>query len=286
MSNHKNSLWKLYNRPQRPEAWTKGGTLPWHEPAFAERMLREHLDDSHGTASRTQAERALQIDWLWHHLELQTNSHLFDITCGPGLYAVEFAKRGCQVTGNDISPVSISYARDLAKSEGVPEKCHFVEQDIQQMDYTGANFDAALLLYGQLAVFPKDTAQTILNTISDSLRSWGRLCLEMLNPNKIDKTDSTWWFTDDSGLWGDTPFLHLGERFWDPTTQISTERYQILDLASGGIREIFLSDQLYEPGTMTTMLMEAGFSLVTIYPAWKGISLYDAEEWLVYVAEK
>ena len=30
----------------------------------------------------------------------------------------------------------------------------------------------------------------------------------------------------------------------------------------------------------------AGFTAVDVYPAWDGLSLYDAGEWIVYVAEK
>ena len=46
------ALWRLYRRPDRPQAWVGGGNLPWNDPAFSARMLREHLDESHGAASR------------------------------------------------------------------------------------------------------------------------------------------------------------------------------------------------------------------------------------------
>ena len=59
------ALWRIYRRPDTPAAWQAGGNLPWNDPAFSERMLREHLDESHSAASRTAAERAAQIAWLW-----------------------------------------------------------------------------------------------------------------------------------------------------------------------------------------------------------------------------
>ena len=37
---------------------------------------------------------------------------------------------------------------------------------------------------------------------------------------------------------------------------------------------------------MTAMLQEAGFAQVQVYPAWAGLPLYDAQEWVIYVAEK
>jgi SAM-dependent methyltransferase len=280
------ALWKIYRRPERPSLWAGGGNLPWDEPAFSERMLAEHLDERHGAASRIAPERAAQIDWLWFHLRLQTGQHLVDVTCGPGLYALEFARRGSQVTGLDFGPAAIAYARDLAKSEGLSARCHFIEQDVRHWQPRPAAFDAAILLYGQLAVFPPAEAELLLTRLAQSLKPGGKLCLELLNPARIDKSDSTWWFTDDSGLWGQAPFLHLGERFWQASRETSVERYHILHLESGELTEITLCDQAYRPDKMTELLKQVGFRVVEVYPAWAGLPLYDAEEWLVYLAER
>ena len=280
------ALWKIYRRADPVQPWSQGSDLFWNDPAFSERILREHLDDTHSAASRDSSERMDQIDWLWSTLGLRSGQRLFDVTCGPGLYAVEFAKRGCQVTGVDFSPASIAYAKDLAVIEGVADRCDFVEEDIREMDYSGSDFDAALLLYGQLAVFPKETAQVILSKVAKSLKPNGCLCLELLNQAQVDKTDSSWWFTDDTGLWDDQPFLHLGERTWHAAEQVSVERYYIIHLETGKLTEMTLTDQTYAADTMVGMLKEAGFNSVEVYPTWDGLPLGDAEEWVVYVACK
>ncbi len=277
------SLWKIYNRPQRPAPW--GGNLPWDDPAFSERMLREHLDESHGAASRIAAEREAQIDWLWEKLELAPGAKLLDLTCGPGLYAVEFARRGCFVTGVDFSPASIAYARNLARNKGAANRCVFIQQDLRQSDFSGQTFDAAIFLYGQLAVFERRQAEVLLAKIAAWLKPGGKLGVELLNQERVDKTDSAWWFTDDTGLWGDAPFLHLGERFWLAEEEISVERYQILHLQSGQLDEIHLCDQTYAVPTMTAMMKQAGFGVVSVFPAWDLLPLYDADEWVAYVAE-
>ena len=98
------ALWRIYHRPNRPIAWTNGGNLPWNDPNFSARMLREHLDESHGAATRVKRERNAQLDWLWSHLNLQPGMTICDLTCGPGFYAVDLAQRGCTITGVDFSP--------------------------------------------------------------------------------------------------------------------------------------------------------------------------------------
>ena len=280
------ALWRIYNRPDPPPLWQGGGNLPWNDPAFSERMLREHLDESHGAASRQAAERAAQLDWLWERLSLESESQVLDLTCGPGLYAVPLAERGARVTGVDFSPASIAYARRLALEAGVGGFCQFVEADVRHYEPEAGSFDAALFLYGQLAVFPRDEAAELLRRAAAALRPGGRLCVELLDPARVDKKDSTWWFTDDTGLWGERPFLHLGERHWDETTRTSVERYYILHLESGALDEIILCDQTYEIEEMAGMMRAAGFATVTSYPAWDGLPLYDAGEWVVYVAER
>jgi SAM-dependent methyltransferase len=281
-----NALRKIYNRPERPLPWANGGNLPWNDPEFSARMLREHLDQSHGAASRTDPERAAQLDWLWQKLLLKPGSTVYDMTCGPGLYAVALAERGCRVTGVDFGPASVQYARELAAQKGVAESCQIIEQDIRDADFAGANFDAALFLYGQLAVFAREEAQMLVKNAADALGENGRLLIELLNQDNVDKENSNWWYTDETGLWGDTPYLHLGERFWNADDKLSTERFHILHLETGKLDEIILSDQTYAIEEMTDMLKTAGFSTVSVYKAWDNLPVYDAVEWVIYVAGK
>ncbi len=280
------ALWRIHRRPERPTAWSGGGNLPWNDPDFSARMLREHLDESHGAASRRTPERLAQIDWLWNRLKLETGAHVLDFTCGPGLYAVELARRGCYVTGIDFSPASIAYARELAARESVNQHCSFIEADVRHAALPVGVYDAALFLYGQMAVFPRAEAQALLGNMARSLKAGARLCVELLNQERVDKRNNTWWFTDDAGLWGDAPFLHLGERFWDPDTAMSLERFYTLHLESGRLDEVLLCDQTYAVDELCAMLSQAGFSSASIFPSWDGVPLYDADEWMVYVAER
>jgi len=278
------TFWRIYRRPERPEPWASGGNLPWDDPEFSQRMLREHLDQSHGAASREAGERRIVLDWLWDRLALAPECSVLDVTCGPGLYAVELARRGASVTGVDFAPAAIAYAEELAAEQGVSDRCRFVLQDVRDMDSAAASFDAALLLYGQLAVFTREEAQCLLEAIARALRPGGRLVVELLDQEQVDKQDRTWWRTGDSGLWGDAPYMELGERFWHAGERISVERFYVVHLETGALDEIHLCDQTYAVAEMSAMMGEAGFVAVDVYPAWDGLELYDAQMKVVYVA--
>jgi SAM-dependent methyltransferase len=280
------ALWQIFSRSERPEPWERGGNLPWNDPAFSRRMLREHLDQSHGAASRVAAERERQLVWLWAKLGLQPGARVLDLTCGPGLYAVALAERGAEVVGVDFGPASIAHARQLADDAGVAARCQFVERDVRDYEPEEGAFDAALFIYGQLAVFPRETAQGLLRKAAAALRPGGRLVVELLEQERVDKKHSTWWYTDDTGLWGDAPLLSLGERWWVADEKLSCERFYTVHLETGGLDEVVLCDQTYAVEEMVQMMRDAGFSAVDVYPAWDGLALYDAAEWNVYVARK
>lgn len=275
------ALRAIYDRPQPPVPWRDGGNLPWDEPSFSERMLREHLDQSHGAASRRLPEIRAMVQIMSGWLGLREGSRLLDVTCGPGLYAAEFAKRGVAVTGIDFGPASVRYAREHCAN--LPVEIH--QGDVRAMDFAGANFDAAIYLYGQFTVLKPEESLDVLRRIRSSLRPGAPLLLEILDDACIDKKNNTWWYTDQGGLWGDFPYLHLGERTWDAERRAIIERFYILNLDTGHLDSYGLSDQAYTADMLREMLTEAGFSNMTTHPAWDNLALNDAPEWCVYIAE-
>lgn len=249
-------------------------------------MLREHLTQAHAAASRQDHERALQISWLWEKLNLSADSTLLDMTCGPGLYAVDFAQRGVTVTGIDFSPASINYARTLAEEAAVADKVTFHQQDVREAVIPADHYDAAIMIYGQLSVFNRDDALALLQKIYQGLRPNGRLCLELLNPQKVDTTEKRWWHTGNSGLWGDTPYLFLGEQQWLADEKITVERFNVFHLETGATVEIELCEQMYQPAEVIQLLRTAGFTHIDHYPAWDTLPLYDKEQWHLYIAQR
>ncbi|WP_242638562.1 class I SAM-dependent methyltransferase [Mycolicibacterium sp. S2-37] len=53
-----------------------------------------------------------------------------DIACGQGRAAVWLAQRGIEVWGVDVSPVAVAHATELARAEGVAQRCRFSVADL------------------------------------------------------------------------------------------------------------------------------------------------------------
>lgn len=63
-----------------------------------------------------------QVDFLIKQLHLKGTEKILDLACVFGRYSLEFARRGYDVTGIDITPVYIDYANEQAKKENLNAK--------------------------------------------------------------------------------------------------------------------------------------------------------------------
>jgi cyclopropane fatty-acyl-phospholipid synthase-like methyltransferase len=63
-------------------------------------------------------------------LRLDPGGHLLDIASGSGGPSLDLAARsGCRITGVELEPGAVAYARDLAASRGLTERATFAVQD-------------------------------------------------------------------------------------------------------------------------------------------------------------
>ena len=74
-----------------------------------------------------------QVDFLIKQLQLKGTEKILDLACGFGRHSLEFARRGYDVTGIDITPAYIDYANEQAKKENLNVK--FICQDIRTITF-------------------------------------------------------------------------------------------------------------------------------------------------------
>ena len=82
-----------------------------------------------------------QVDFLIKQLQLKGTEKILDLACEFGRHSLEFARRGYDVTGIDITPAYIDYANEQAKKENLNAK--FLCQDIRGITFD-KEFDVVL----------------------------------------------------------------------------------------------------------------------------------------------
>lgn len=279
MNLHRDALRAIAARePLR--AWGPGvEDLPWGDPEFSERMLREHLTQDHELASRRLVTIDRQVELLRGWIGLKAGQSLLDMTCGPGLVARAFARGGIAVTGVDIAPAAIRHAVEI--TAGLP--CIFIEADAREVPLPVAEFDAALYLYGQPGVSKPEDQSEILTRIRRALRPGAPLVLEVRDATSVDRRPEMRWWTGSRGLFGRDVHLILTERIWDSDSRATVERDIVLDIETGVLNTFGVTERAYETDEIEALLADAGFPTVDFHRGWDGLDFENSKDWLVAI---
>jgi SAM-dependent methyltransferase len=263
------TLLDFIRRSSSPEPWSEGDNIPWHEPGFSQRMLREHLSQAHDAASRRFETIDQHVSWIHRHLLAERPARVLDLGCGPGLYSSRLARLGHQCVGIDYSPASLAYAVEQAEAGGL--SCTYVLQDIRAAEY-GAGFGLVVLIYGELNVFRPADARRILAKAQRALAEGGLLLLEPHTYAAVQRMgeEGPSWYSSPGGLFSPQPHLCLQESFWDASSRTATIRYFVVDAASGQVTRCAQSLQAYTDQEYRALLAESGFEAIEFYPSLAG----------------
>ena len=279
------TIMDVIRRQPAPEPWAEGEKIPWDEPGFSARMLKEHLSQAHDLASRRSGHIDRHADWIHRVLLEGKPSRILDLGCGPGLYASRLARLGHPIVGIDFSPASVEYARTQAQAEGLA--ISYLQQDIRQADF-GAGFDLVMFIFGELNVFKPGEARSILSKAWQALSPGGQLLLEVSTFNGVKGLGEQppGWYTAESGLWSSRPHLCLSESFWDAAQAAATERYFIIDGQTGAVMHCAATSQAYTDEQLHSMLAGCGFGEITFYPTLGEEPVEGQEELIAITARK
>lgn len=271
----------IVNRTIPPEPWSEGDNIPWNEPGFSHRMLREHLSQEHDAASRREETIDAHVEWIHGTLLGGEPARVLDICCGPGLYLIRLARLGHTLTGIDFSPASVAYARESVAREGL--SIDVTESDVRSADF-GSGFDLVMMISGELNVFQREQARDILTRAREALAPGGRLLLEVMPYEAIQRRGAvrSRWYTGENGLWSDGPFLVLEEAFWDEESANASVRWFVSDSPDGEFTRYAASYQAYDDDGMRELIASAGFGEIENMEA-MGEGTFD-REFTVYTA--
>jgi SAM-dependent methyltransferase len=282
------NLMEIVNRPGPPEPWSEGDNIPWNEPGFSSRMLKEHLSQDHDMASRRLATIDRHVAWV--HATLlggQPGARILDLGCGPGLYGERLSLLGHHYTGIDFSPASVEFARSTAENRAL--SCTYLLGDLREMEYDPAgSYDLAMQIFGEINVFRPSHARTILNKVFTALKPGGYLLLEASTEESLRRqgpADAS-WFTSVGGLFSAHPHLVLEETFWEDQRKTLTSRYYVIDAATAAVERFASSSQAYTNEEYIRLVTGCGFTGINILPALAGTDGDTPGEFLAIIAQK
>jgi SAM-dependent methyltransferase len=275
----------MVGRKVSPEPWAEGEKIPWDDPGFSERMLKEHLSQDHDMASRRGAMIDLHVSWIHETCLHGRPSRVLDLACGPGLYSQRLAQLGHRCIGIDFSPASIAHAQSQAAEAGL--EIEYSCEDIRTAEY-GDNFDLAMLVFGEFNMFRKNDAEQLFSRIHKALNSGGHVLLEPQTYHAIEKEGKgpACWHTEPAGLFSPDPHIWLDEHFWHDDCHASTTRYYIIDTQTGSVERYASTTQAYPDDDYDQLLSKAGFSAIKKFPSLTGSKDHQHEGLFTLMAKK
>lgn len=274
-------LLDIARRTPVPAPWLEGEKIPWHDPDFSRRMLREHLSQEHDRASRRSTVIEAHVEWMHTAVLHGRPSRVLDLACGPGLYTSRLAQRGHECVGFDFAPASIEHAR--AEAEQADLRCTYILDDIRDAEY-GEGFSLAMLISGELNVFRRSDAQHILRKAREALTDGGQLLLEVHTFDALRERSGAprSWIAAENGLFSDRPHLRLDESFWDGEQRVATRRYIVVDAATAEVSWYAESLQAYTDADYRSMLNDCGFTVTATSPSLAPSQ--ESHEFVVFLA--
>ncbi len=136
--------------------------------------------------NRDEREAEALIDLIVRAVRPAPGARVLDMACGRGRHALALARRGCRVTGIDLSPVAIATARRLAAEAGAAAA--FRVGDMRAPVCEGC-FDGAVNLFTAFGYFT-DPAENLraLHVIAQAVQPGGWFVQDFLNAPYVAAT--------------------------------------------------------------------------------------------------
>ncbi|MHB8635710.1 MAG: class I SAM-dependent methyltransferase [Fimbriimonadaceae bacterium] len=192
-----------------------------------------------------------EVDFLLSLIALPQHARILDIGCGIGRHAVDFARRGYEVTAFDFSPAMLVQARKAAEEAGV--SVEFLEADATTF-VAQPPYDLAICLcegaFNLIGPTTEPVAHdlAVVRNAAASLKPGAHFVLNALNAFSLLRQ-----LTD----------VAIEQHSFDPLTMIATYRdnWKLPE----GDREMFIRERLYTPPEVAAMLHSAGFEVLHLF---------------------
>jgi SAM-dependent methyltransferase len=227
---------------------------PWYKTYFGKDYLRKN-------APVLPAERtAREVDGIVTLLALPAGSSILDLCCGHGRHTISLARRGYQMTGQDLSEVFLHEAQVQADAQQV--QVRWVHSDMRTIPFE-LEFDAVINIFTAFGYLEdEDEDQKVLQQVYNALKPGGLFLLETVQRDGLMRHYASQAISHyPDGL------IVLEERAFDLLS--SRNDVVVTMLTSDGQRtEYSHSLRLYTLTELAHMLAVAGLRVKAYYGGW------------------
>jgi SAM-dependent methyltransferase len=202
---------------------------------------------------------------------------VLDLCCGPGRHAVEFAKRGLEVTGVDGSTFLLDRARERALEAGI--LVEWVQEDMRRFRRP-ATFDLACSIFTSFGYFADEEDDlAVLRNVQESLRDGGVFVMELIGKEWLARN----WKDSLVTQFPDGCLLLQRPQVREDWSRVENEWVLIKD---GSSRSFHFEHTIYSGRELKERLEACGFKNVRLHGDLQGSSYGLEARRLVVAARK
>ncbi len=284
INNNKINL-KLINKlTNKPKIFEKGSDSLWDDPYVSKQMLDIHLNEEYKSASKPFDVIKKESNFIINYTNMNNNTKLLELGCGPGLYSNEFAKTNAFITGIDISENSLNYAINSVSSK-YKNTC-FIKKNYLELDFN-KEFDIATLIFYDFCALNPEEQIIFLNNVYNSLKDDGLFILDVMSENRWIK-EFTEVFVYEDGFWSPKPYLEIFNSYlYCEQNEPLTEglQYLLID-EDGNTRTIRIYHVLFNLDDIIKLFNICGFKVEKSYNNLQGEQLTRNSETYAFILRK
>lgn len=262
-----------------PTLYEETAQLFWCDPDVSPQLLAAHLDADNPMASRPPHFIEASAEWIASVAPVGRYPRICDLGCGPGLYAERMARRGYRVTGVDISPMAIEYARASAARNGLAidyAVCDYVDLRAEH------SADMAILAYCDYGALPEKSRGKLMRNVKGLLRPGGIFVLDVFSARHYENARElrSWDVASSGGLWTAEPHVCLHERK-KYRNHVLLDRYIVQ--TSSKVKAYNIWTTCFGPESLAREAANAGFTVIDITGSIAGDALDPAGDTICVV---
>jgi ubiquinone/menaquinone biosynthesis C-methylase UbiE len=219
-----------------------------------------------------------QTDFIENKLKLKPGDKVFDLCCGHGRHSIELAKRGYNVTGQDLNKYFLDIAKSNADASNV--SINWIHDDMRNINFEN-EFDAVICIFTAFGYLENDEEdEKVIIGAGRSLKKGGRFFIEMGSRDWIVRN-----FAENNELTFENGVVEKTTRKFDHL-QGKNFDYRTFTWPDGRQKEVIQEVRMYTVPEYIRMFKNAGMKLTGSYGNFLGEPISLTTRRYLLIAEK
>ena len=201
-----------------------------------------------------------------------------DVGCGSGVFTRTFCRKGCLMSGVDLSPEMLSVAEEKTRKEGLRAK--YFQADVTKLK-TLEKYDFAISSNDVINYVPKNKLTVALKNVAKSLKKGGAYVFDLSSERKFEEKIDGKISADDRE---NVTYLSFGRVQGDTATLDVTLFVRRKDGAFDRFDELH-TQYVYTLAEIEGALASAGFEIVSVSGIY-GEDLQKTDRWCFAARKK